>query len=225
MQSLSELLNWHVRLAEGDAALSDILFDPKSRRISYFVVRHAGGDGSHTLAAASYLGTIDTDAREIELMISTEELTRAPRWEPGAPGFDPGLAALPPLVIGPFGATHAPLLMPGTDEDARPVPEDARAEKALENYQRLSRWIERPVFASDGEIGKLGDITGDLQENRLDWLVIDNGKFFGRERRVLPFSALAHRAPGDKGGHLVLDVTTAEYEEAPTLEDHTQPAA
>ena len=81
------------------------------------------------------------------------------------------------------------------------------------------------MFATDGEIGRLGDITGDLQENRLDWLVIDNGKFFGRERRVLPFSALAHRAPGDKGGHLVLDVTTAEYEEAPTIEDHNQPAA
>lgn len=219
LQSLSDMLSWRVRTADKTAALSDILFDPDSRQMTYLSLRPGGVSGRQVLASASRLGKTDPHAREVELRITPEELETAPSWGGDADELSALLTAMPPLVVGPFGATHAPLAMAAfageSGEDEADMPPDPRAEEALDRYTRLTRWLGREVFARDAELGTLSDILADPVENRLAYFIVDNGKFFGHEQRALPVSALAHRAPVAKGGHIVLDVTAAEFETAP----------
>lgn len=219
LYSLTDLLSWRVSTGETTASLTDVLFDPETRHLTYLALFRAGENGSSTLAAASLLTPPDPQDRTLHVTITEEELARAPHWSGGSTELDSLLTALPPLVIGPFGATHAPLALTGFlgGEDA---PEsDPRAEAAIERYQRLGRWLDRPVFCRDAEIGTLVDMLYDAEANRIDYLVVDNGKLFGNHKYALPFSSLAHRAPGSKGGHLVLDLAEHELTGAPTPDD------
>ena len=54
--------------------------------------------------------------------------------------------------------------------------------------------------------------------------MVDDGKWIGGKKYALPFSSLAHRAPGNKGGHLVLDLVEHDLVAAPTPEDLLDPA-
>ena len=136
LQSLSDMLSWRVRTADKTAALSDILFDPDSRQMTYLSLRPGGVSGRQVLASASRLGKTDAHAREVELRITPEELETAPSWGGDADELSALLTAMPPLVVGPFGATHAPLAMAAFagegGEDEADMPPDPRAEEALD---------------------------------------------------------------------------------------------
>lgn len=223
LYSLTDLLSWRASTGETTASLTDLLFDPETRHLTYLALYRAGEGGSSSLVAASRLAPLEPQDRRLHLSITEDELSRAPHWSGGAAELDALLTALPPLVIGPFGATHAPLAMSGFfgREDA---PEnDPRAEAALARYQRLGRWLDRPVFCSDAEVGTLVDLLYDAEAGRIDYLVVDNGKLFGNRKYALPFSSLAHRAPGAKGGHLVLDLAEHDLTGAPEPSDLLQP--
>ncbi|APZ54006.1 PRC-barrel domain-containing protein [Salipiger abyssi] len=217
LYSLAEMLSWRARTGGKEAMVTDMLFDLRSRHLTYLSLAVDGPPGGQALAAASRMGPPDMEARALPLEISEEELARAPHWDGGDTAqLDALMLAMPPLVVGPFGATHAPLAMASyAAGQAEPQDDDPRATEALDRYERLTRWLGGPVFARDGEVGSLSDLLFDFEANRINYLIVDNGKFFGHQQRALPFTALAHRAPGAKGGHLVLDLSQAEVEAAP----------
>lgn len=220
--SLSDLRGWRARSSDGSFAISDLFFDPDRRKLAYLSVADgstAGHEG-HALVAASLLGDLDSDKREIALALDTHDLARAPHWDGGRSDPEAMLLSLPPLMAGPFGATHAPLpsTLPGDgDQDAHQ--EDPRAEEACESFERLGAWLGRPVFASDGEAGIVGDLLLDYEENRLAYIVVDNDRFFHNKRRAVPFTEYGHRAPQEHGGHVVLTLPLAELERSPDVAD------
>ncbi|MBN9890488.1 PRC-barrel domain-containing protein [Salipiger abyssi] len=218
--SLADMLTWRVRTGGQDATLTDMLFDADTRHLTYLSLAVNGPAGGQALAAASLMGRPDGETREMPLDISDAELARAPHWDGDEAQLDSLMLAMPPLVVGPFGATHAPLAMASyAARSAETGEEDPRAEAAIERYERLTRWLGGPVFARDGEVGSLSDLLFDADRNRIDYLVVDNGKFFGHRQRALPLSALAHRAKRAKGGHLVLDLSKADVDTAPAPDE------
>ena len=225
LYSLTDLLSWPVQTGDQTGTLSDVLFDPETRHLTHLALHTRGGQDGSALAAASRLETPDPDNRRLTVAISEEELEQAPHWRGDMQDLDALLTAMPPLVVGPFGATHAPLALGGflgTRADGTET--DPRAEAVIDRHQRFSRWRDRAVFTRDAEIGTLRDMLYDPEANRIDYLVVDDGKFFGGKSYALPFSALAHRAPGAKGGHLVLDLAEHDLVAAPSPDDLLQPA-
>ncbi|EPX85061.1 PRC-barrel domain-containing protein [Salipiger mucosus] len=222
--SLSDLCkSWRARAGNNRFGVTDLLFDPDRQRVTYLAVKPGGWTSTdQALAAASLMGSVDPEGREITLEITEDELARAPRWAGERSGLAEMLAGLPPLVIGPFGATHAPLALASqAAEGLGPADEetDPRAETARERYEQLSHWLGRPVFARDGEVGVVGDLLHDPDENRIAYLVVDNDRLFGRRQRAVPFAEVAHRVDDDHGGHVVLEASTTELESAPSRED------
>ncbi|MDO6585611.1 PRC-barrel domain-containing protein [Salipiger sp. 1_MG-2023] len=216
--SLTDMLTWTIAADAPDLVLSDLVFDAGTRQLVYLSLGTGMGGGGQALAPASLMGRPDPQTRRVPLRITEEELSRAPHWTGETAQIDALFGVMPPLVVGPFGATHAPLAlaaMLGSGDDAERQT-DPRAEAALDRYDRLGRWLERPVFGRDAEMGHLADILWNAEANRLDYFIVAHGGFFSQDRRALPFSSLSHRAPGAKGGHLVLDLPASEMETAPT---------
>ena len=217
--SLSELRGWTAR-NDRPHAISDLLFDLETRRVVYATVGLSGSKSADALVAASMLRDPDPANGTLTMDLGDEDLARAPRWEGDQSELDAMLLAMPPLVVGPFGGTYAPLAMAAMAKDTSDAPqEDPRAEAARERFERLSSWLGKPVFASDGEVGIVADLLHAFDDNRLDWLVVDNDRFFHHRRRVVPFSAISHRAPEETGGHVVLTMSQAEVERAPQVAD------
>ncbi|MCA0963335.1 PRC-barrel domain-containing protein [Salipiger bermudensis] len=223
--SLTDLLSWPVQTGDQSGTLSDVLFDPETRQLTHLALHTRGALDGAALANASRLEAPDAENRRLAVAISDEELAAAPHWQGDTRELDALLTAMPPLVVGPFGATHAPLALGGflgTRPDGTET--DPRAEAVIDRHQRFSRWRDRAVFTRDAEIGTLRDMLYNAEANRIDYLVVDDGKWIGGKKYALPFSSLAHRAPGNKGGHLVLDLAEHDLVAAPAPEDLLDPA-
>lgn len=214
--SLSDLLSWRLAGGERDYVLQDLLFDPDGRRLAWAIVAPAGfAAAERLLVAASALGLPEATDRVLPLHVTEDELRRAPRAAGGREDMLALMATMPPLVIGPFGSPHAPLPLSG--EEA--APEDPRWQSALERYESLADWIGKPVFARDGEAGMVSDLLYDAERGQLSHIVVDNGRFFGHEQRVVPLFEMQTHADHDHGGHIVLDLPLAQIENAPRLGD------
>ncbi|KAB2542454.1 photosystem reaction center subunit H [Salipiger aestuarii] len=217
LYSLTDLLTWKLDAEAEGLVLSDLVFDAGSGRLVYVSLSTGRDSEGQALAPAALLGAPDPASRSLPMRITEKELSDAPRWTGETYQVDSLVSAMPPLVVGPFGATHAPLalaaFLPSSDDEDRPT--DPRAEAALDRYDRLGRWLDRPVFGSDAEMGHLADMLWDPQANRIAYLVIGRGGFFSSRRHAVPFSALSYRAPGAKGGHLVLDLPASALDAAP----------
>ncbi|NDV99430.1 PRC-barrel domain-containing protein [Salipiger sp. PrR002] len=214
--SLSDLLTWRLTGGERDFVLQDLLFDPDGRKLAWAIVSPAGfGAAERLLVTASSLGLPEAHDRSLPLHVTDGELQRAPRMAGGREDMLALMATMPPLVVGPFGSPHAPLPA-GTLPEAET---DPRWEAALERYESLADWIGKPVFGRDGEAGSVSDLLYEAQTGRLSHIVVDNGKFFGHERRVVPIFEMVTHADADHGGHIVLDLPLAQIETAPPVAD------
>lgn len=215
--SLADLLTWRLTGGERDFVLQDLLFDPDGRKLAWAIVAPAGFTASdRLLVTASSLGLPEASDRSLPLHVTEEELLRAPHMSGGREDMLALMATMPPMVVGPFGSPHAPLpaAEPGDDN-----PEDPRWRAALERYESLSDWIGKPVFGRDGEAGRVSDLLYDGTRGALSHIVVDNGRFFGHERRVVPIFEMTTHADHAHGGHIVLDLTLAQIETAPRVAD------
>lgn len=213
--SLSDLLTWRLTGGERDFVLQDLLFDPDGRKLAWAIVAPAGFTAAERLlVTASSLGLPEAEDRSLPLYVTEEELQRAPHMRGGREEMLALMATMPPMVVGPFGSPYAPLHL-----DAQESQTDPRWQAALERYESLADWIGKPVFARDGEAGRVGDLLYDAAHGRLSHIVVDNGKFFHHERRVVPMFEMVTHADQDHGGHIVLDVSLVQVETAPKVSD------
>ncbi|WP_353471897.1 PRC-barrel domain-containing protein [Salipiger sp. H15] len=214
--SLSDLLTWRLTGGERDFVLQDLLFDPDGRKLAWAIVAPAGfAAAERLLVAASSLGLPEAGERSLPLHVSEDELQRAPHMQGGREDMLALMATMPPLVVGPFGSPHAPLPL----ADAPEAEADPRWQAALERYESLADWIGKPVFARDGEAGSVSDLLYDAARDRLSHIVVDNGRFFGHERRVVPLFEMQTHADHAHGGHIVMDLSLAQIEAAPRVAD------
>ncbi|MBE9640867.1 PRC-barrel domain-containing protein [Salipiger mangrovisoli] len=213
--SLSDLLTWRLTGGARDFALQDLLFDPDGRKLAWAIVAPAGfAAADRLLVAASSLGLPEAEARSLPLHVTEDELQRAPHMRGGREDMLALMATMPPMVVGPFGSPYAPL-----SAEPEETADDPRWQAALERYESLADWIGRLVFARDGEAGRVSDLLYDAARGRLSHIVVDNGRFFHHERRVVPIFEMQTHADREHGGHIVLDLSLAQVENAPKVSD------
>ena len=223
LTSFNDLITYSARLEDQRFAVTDILFDTRDGALKYLVVdTGAWFESQQTLVAAALIGRVDVENAEIVLTASRDEFERAPRWEGEHEPLIPMLSALPPLVVGPFGSTYAPLALTAewsalsderTEDD---IDSDPRAEKAVDLFETAHNWLDSAVFGRDGELGSLDDLLVDPDTRKITHLVISNGSVMRGKLLVVPYAVLRYRA---KGGHLVVDTTVEKLKNAPQIDE------
>lgn len=218
LASTADLLRYRARAGDVTHPVSDILFTPQNLSLTYLMVDFGSWiDSAQLLVDASRIRSVNTAQAEVVLDASARDLDDAPRWDGDGSGLDSLLSALPPLVVGPFGATHAPLALAAEMAPERgPAHEDPRAESALSRSERVTEWIGATVFVSDGEAGSLASLLYDPDLGRMTHLVIDNDKVLAGKLLVVPAATLRHRATG---GHIVLDIPRRTLDAAPQIDE------
>ncbi len=217
LTSFKDLIRYRAHLGEDTFDVTDVLFNARDGRLKYLMVdTGAWLEDQQTLVAASLIGDIDSENGNVTLRASPDEFSHAPRWQGEHEHLFPLLASMPPLVVGPFGSTYAPMAMAAQIETEKPDRDsDPRAEAAIERFELAQNWIGAEIFGRDGALGTLGDLLLDSEDGRVTHLVIDNGSVLSGKLLVVPFQILRYRATG---GHLVLDITSEKLAAAPQID-------
>lgn len=225
--SLKDLESYEVVSDDTTGRVEDFLFDEVRLHVSAVAVDMGNWLVRRSaILSSDRLGRPDPETRRIPLRITRDEADEAPEienWEAGwfeAPAF----TAWPPIIVGPAGGTISPLLMQAqaqhlTGNTGARVAED-RLRDVTENPRRLRSFTttrSAPVFATDGEIGRVSDMLLRPDSYDVAFLVIDTGGFLSHERHVVPAAALSHFAEGDL--YAVLSVPMQAVEEAPVHDD------
>ncbi|MDU8911977.1 PRC-barrel domain-containing protein [Aestuariicoccus sp. MJ-SS9] len=195
----------------------DVLLAGDARALRYVVIDTGGWTESNWLLAAASSVSPSEDGTALDVDASDQDLRDAPVWSGAPKALGQMLAAMPPLVVGPFGATHAPLVMSAAQRAAENNDPDPRAEYILQSHLRGQELIGAPVFARDGELGKLADLVLDIEAGALTHLIIAEAGARNGACRIVPVTALRHRAEGDPG-HLVLDIGKTDFAASPVVE-------
>jgi len=150
--------------------------------------------------------------------VPPDALEKAPRWSDyaGAEGID--LTGWPPILVGPFGGTYAPILLyeqmlaqseSGTPRDTSPENE------AVARMQHASHWLGLSAFGRDGELGTVRDLLFESDTRDVRWLLVgESGVFSAGPEREVPVEAVRYLA--QQGSHLVLDIGKDETPEKTT---------
>ena len=219
--SLNDALNWHVSVEDDRFCLSDFLLDPDTHRPVYMILDLGGWfETDHALVAVSLMQHPDPDSGVLPIAIRADELRQAPHWREEKGGLSSLLTSLPPLVVGPFGATHAPLAMAVEgmgDTSQDDVDGDPAAQDALTRYERFTDWRDKPVFARDGEVGRLSDILHDIESGEISHFVVDSCHEESGQVLAIPAALLRHHAETEKGGHIVLNTGIDAIRTAPRV--------
>lgn len=195
---LSDLTGARVRRlggAEGIGTCADFVIDvPRARLARLLVERQTDIGPRQALISADRLSMA---AGDMAASVREEELSAE-----GVPGsviraaLD--LEALPPVVVGPFGNSMAPVMAAAVMNALRPgAPgEDTAARPAIDRTRGSWHWFSRlrglPVFDMRGKLGRLSDIV--LDRRRLGAVRLDVEPDEG-EVRSFPFAALRNVDP------------------------------
>jgi hypothetical protein len=214
IHSLTELMQDRLHVADRKVRVDDVFFDPDERRLRYLAIDIGGWFAVDEVIVSADLLVPPVAGREHwSLRIDEAALEAAPRWGAEGLGDPPDLTAWPPIIVGPFGGTYAPMLLyeqmvagSRTDEP----PRDGSGDALVYRMDRASEWLGMPAYGTDGELGQVEDVLFDDATMALEWLRLGSGGIFSRATGTVPVSALRHVAK--QGTHLVLDITVAEAE-------------
>jgi hypothetical protein len=207
---ISTLLD--TRAATGDDRLPvvDGLFDPRTGALR-FLVLDVGSWFTEidVLVAAREMGEIDLKGGLWNSALTRPDIDAAPRWsDPENEVLQLPLDALPPLVVGPFGATHAPLALHA--EAAGNVRSGRRISK-IRGLETVSQWRGMEAFGADGALGEIVDFVLDTETLVFSHVLLDRAA--GAGAAALPYGMIRHRAEGQH--HAVLDALTTDVAAAP----------
>lgn len=208
------LLKYRATTPGGDhLPIAEALFDPRTGAVR-FLVLDVGHWFTETdvLISVREMGEIDTDAHEWRTGLDRETIEAAPRWSDRAQEMTAlALENWPPLIVGPFGSTYAPIALEA-QLFAHSEPHGTRISK-LQGLDTLSEWMGLPAFGDEGELGHVSDFTMDTETHILRHVVLESGGMTSRTRHAVPFSDLRYRAEG--GGHAVFHVDASALKDAP----------
>jgi uncharacterized protein YrrD len=218
LSSFKDLIRFSARLGEDGLDITDLLFNARDGRLKYLVVdTGAWLENQQTLVAASLIGAVDTENGQVTLRATPQEFSHAPRWQGEHEPLFPILASMPPLVVGPFGGTYAPLAMVAQmDVETQEPDQDPRAEEAIDRYETARSWMDCEIFGRDGSLGTVSDLLLDADDGAITHLVVHNGSVLSGKLLAVPYEVLRYRA---SGGHLVLDTTSEKLASAPQVDE------
>ena len=215
LQSLTDLMERRLHVADRKIRADEAFFDPGDRRLRYLAVDIGGWfDIKEVIVAADLLVPPAEGRDHWSLRIDGEALEAAPRWS-GGMDAPVDLTGWPPIIVGPFGGTYAPMLLyeqmmsegPGRGEP----PAEGSGEELVYRLDRATEWLGASAFGTDGELGRVEDILFDDATLALSRLVLGSGGLFSHRAGEVPMSAVRHMAR--QGTHLVLDLSSGEVEQ------------
>jgi hypothetical protein len=210
LQSLADLMDRRLRVAERNVRAVEVFFDPKERRLRYLAVDIGGWfDVEEVLVSAELLVPPDDGRDHWSLRLDADALAAAPRWGERVTAAPADLTGWPPVIVGPFGGTYAPMLLYEqmmAAESAVPSspPETGPGEALVHRLERATEWLGAPAFGTDGELGRVDDILFDIATLKLARLVLGSGGLLSHRAGEVPIAAVRHMAR--QGTHLVLDI-------------------
>ncbi|PWE33483.1 hypothetical protein DDZ14_04605 [Maritimibacter sp. 55A14] len=216
--AISDLVHHRARSGDARFPIHEVFFDVPGGDIRYVAVDIGGWlEATEILVAASHLDAPQAGGRDWAVSLSEEDIADAPRWRDDTSDQPWHIENWPPLVVGPFGYTYSPLLIyeqlaaghAAADTGHPATPGDSR----VLQLERATRWLGKPVFGSDGELGKVDDLIFDTGAMKITHFVVGQGRLLSHHGHLVPFGRLRHMAEGDT--HLVLDMTGAEVAKAP----------
>lgn len=216
--NLTDMIGAEARQRSGDAALgtcTDLLIDTANKRIEYVLFNATWGFAHHPIVVARARVTWSGDAFIVDLSDAELEARHERAAGPDADGpLD--LSSMPPVVVGPFGYTVAPVMAAalmntaaeGTHGGTRP---------AIDEKHRDWHWFGTlkglPIFDSSGPLGDLADII--VKRDTLDCVSLVADKS-GR-RALFPFDKLRHVTRDDRS--IVLELSSTPPYAAGALRD------
>jgi len=229
MTRISELLALEATVNGDRLAISEIFFDSKSGALRHIAL-HVNDwiAGSEALVQTDFVERPQPDQGVWPVNVDRATIEQAPRWtdEDTEPHDEAGslfdLSNWPPLIVGPFGGTYAPMLLQAqiaeegfshperaaNEADAQTPPEVDPA--LLRGLSRGSEWLGREAFGDDGSLGTIKDLLVDAEAFRVTHLVLETAD---QGLRTLPLSRFRYTAKG--GSHAVLRAAKADLDAAP----------
>ena len=218
--SLRALLDGTVRVEDDDLRVSDAWIDASAMTLRYVGLDVGGWLDRHVaLVSAERLSW--AEGWRADLSREQVEADEARLKEGGGGLID--IAALPPVITGPFGHTFSPMLIGAAlraEAEAempphRPAEETGGTEAPRDEARALDRaadWIGAAVAPRDGPADlELSDLLIDPEDRRITHLVIEAA---GRPRAV-PAASVDRRSGPEAPVSLALSV--AEIEACPEM--------
>lgn len=233
MTPISKLIALEADVDGERLAINEIFFDSSSGALRHLAL-HVDDwiSGSEALVPTDFVERPRPQDGLWPVNVDRDTVEQAPRWshEDTEQHDDAGsifdLSNWPPLIVGPFGGTYAPMLLqaqladegvtnsPGTAERELVDPDSDPA--LLRGLARASEWLGREAFGDDGMLGTITDLLVDTEAFRVTHLVLrtaDAGE------RAVPLSRFRYTAKG--GSHAVLSGGIAGLAQEPTPESLT----
>jgi hypothetical protein len=215
LHSLNDLMQGRLHLGDRKVRADEVFFGPKDRKLHYLAVDIGGWFKiDEVLVSADLLVPPDAQRAHWTLTLDEAALETAPRWSEHGLQEPADLTGWPPIIVGPFGGTYAPMLLyeqmvargQATD-DRRPAEDDA-GEELVFRMERATEWLGISAFGRDGELGQVEDILFEDETLEIAWLVLGSGGILSHKSGEVPVSAIRHMAR--QGTHLVLDISADE---------------
>ncbi len=165
----------------------DVIVDMKAGRVAYVLV------GDHRNAALIEHAALEIVDSALVADISQERFEQLREDAADAAATGPlDLSALPPVIIGPFGFTLAPVMM-GAVLNSEMSREKPRVRPDIDQKHAYWHWFSRllglPVFDTGSELGTAEDFR--IDPMTLEFTTLDVCALSGTKRQV-PFNAVGH---------------------------------
>ncbi len=213
LHSMKDLLSGRVAAGERTLPVREIFFRMRDWRLRYLAVDTGGWFGSdEVLLSTDLLAPPTAQRTEWAVEIPPDALETAPRWSDysGAEGID--LTGWPPIMVGPFGGTYAPILLYEqmlAQSETEPSKDTSPENDAVARMQHANSWLGLPAFGRDGELGVINDLLFEGDTLDIRWFLVGESGVLpsGTDREI---SVDAVRYLARQGSHLVLDVGQKE---------------
>lgn len=210
LHSLTELMQGSLHVAGRKVKADEVFFDLDDRTLRYLAVDIGGWlEVREVIVAADLLEPPEAPGGAWSLGLDEAALDAAPRWHPGMSREGIDLTGWPPIIVGPFGGTYAPMLLyeQMVDRSRRTdgaTPETGSGDEIVYQLERASEWLGLAAFGRDGELGRIEDMLFDGTTRGIERLVLGSGGLLGHKVGEVPMSALRHMA--NQRTHVVLDL-------------------
>jgi hypothetical protein len=214
LHSLNDLMQSRLHVADRRVTADEVFFGPDDRKIRYLAVDIGGWfQVREVIVAAELLDAPGVMGGGWSLRLDEAALDTAPRWHAGMSEETADLTGWPPIIVGPFGGTYAPMLLyeQMVDQSRRGAgtpPEPGSGEEIVFRLERASEWLGLLAFGRDGELGRIEDMLFDDTTLRIERLVLGSGGLLSHRVAEVPLSALRHMA--NQRTHVVLDLSAED---------------
>jgi hypothetical protein len=162
LHSLKDIMHSRLHVGDRKVTADEVFFDSVERRLRYLAVDIGGWFSVHEVIVSAALLDAPGETGGWGLRIDEPALEAAPRWHDRMADEAVDLTGWPPIIVGPFGGTYAPMLMyeqlvargrAGADPAGSKSPTEGSGEAMVYRLERVTEWLGLLAFGRDGRTG------------------------------------------------------------------------